>query len=153
MRKTKKLRDYLIEKLGDAEEAKSYLQAALEKYQADKDTEAFTLALRTIAEVQGGLSELAKRTHLNRQNLYRTLSGKGNPKLRTLEAILNGLGYRLSIETLTETSPPEADFQSTPYTPKQKATVEQFLRAAGTLNSGNPNTSVKIDEILYGSQS
>lgn len=154
MRKTRKLSDYLIEKLRDAEAAKSYLQVALEEYQAEHNAEALTLALHTIAKAQGGLSELAKRTNLNRQTLYRTLSGNGNPRLRTLGAILNGLGYRLSIEPLTGASPPEADFPpQTPYTPKQKATVERFLRSAGMLNSGDPNSSVKVDEILYGSQS
>ncbi|MFH1412569.1 MAG: BRO family protein [bacterium] len=30
---------------------------------------------------------------------YRALSGKGNPKIITLGAILNGLGFRLSIES------------------------------------------------------
>ena len=147
MRKTRKLSDYLIEKLRDAEEAKSYLQVALEEYQAEHDVEAFTFALRTIAKAQGGLSELAKRTNLNRQTLYRTLSGNGNLRLRTLGAILNGLGYRLSIEPLTGANPPESDFQSIPYTPKQKATMERFLKSAGGLNSSDPNSSVKVDEI------
>jgi probable addiction module antidote protein len=100
MRKMRKYRDYLIETLQDPEEATAYLQVALEEYQADHDTTALLIALRTVAEAQGGLSELARRTHLNRQNLYRTLSSNGNPKLNTLGTILNGLGYRLSVEPL-----------------------------------------------------
>ena len=100
MRKMRKYRDYLIETLQDPEEATAYLQVTLEEYMADNNTEAFLLALRTIAEAQGGLSELARRTCLNRQNLYRTLSSNGNPKLNTLGTILNGLGYRLSVEPL-----------------------------------------------------
>ncbi len=93
-----KFRNYLVEKLKDQEEAISYLKIALEEYEKDKNSEAFLLALRTVAEARGGLTELAKKTNLNRQNLYRTLSSKGNPKLNTLETILNGLGFRLSIE-------------------------------------------------------
>lgn len=100
MRTMRKFRDYLIENLQDAEEAMSYLQVALEEYQTDNDAEAFLLAVRTVAEAQGGLSELAERTNLNRQNLYRALASNGNPRLNTLGAILNGLGYRLSIEPL-----------------------------------------------------
>lgn len=100
MRKMRKYRDYLIETLQDPEEATAYLQVALEEYQADHDTAALLIALRSVAEAQGGLSELARRTRLNRQNLYRTLSSNGNPKLNTLGTILNGLGYRLSVEPL-----------------------------------------------------
>lgn len=90
-------RDYVKEKLKDPEEAVSYLNAALEEYEEDQDSEAFLLALRTVAEVRGGVSELSRKTNLNRQHLYRTLSGSGNPRLNTLEAVLHGLGFRLSI--------------------------------------------------------
>jgi probable addiction module antidote protein len=90
-------RDYLKEKLKDPEEAVSYLNTALEEYEKDKNTEAFLLALRTVTEVRGGITELAKKTNMNRQHLYRTLSEKGNPRLSTLETVLHGLGFRLSI--------------------------------------------------------
>jgi len=63
-------------------------------------TQAFLLALKDVAEAQGGLSKLAERTNLNRPNLYRALSAKGNPKLETISTILHGLGFRLSIESL-----------------------------------------------------
>lgn len=93
-------RDYLKEKLKDPAEAVSYLNTALEEYEKDKDTEAFLIALRTVTEVKGGITELAKKTDLNRQHLYRTLSKRGNPRLNTLEAVLHGLGFRLSIVPL-----------------------------------------------------
>jgi len=93
-------RDYLKEKLKTPEEAISYLNTALEEYEKDHNIEAFLLALRTIAEVKGGVTELARKTNLNRQHLYRTLSNKGNPRLNTLEAVLHGLGFRLSIVPL-----------------------------------------------------
>lgn len=32
------------------------------------------------AEAQGGMSQLAQQSELNRENLYRTLSLKGNPR-------------------------------------------------------------------------
>ena len=96
----REFREYLKEKLKNRETAVSYLNTALEEYEKDKDTDAFLLALRTVAEVRGGIGELAKKTNLNRQHLYRTLSNKGNPRLNTLETVLHGLGFRLSIVPL-----------------------------------------------------
>ena len=46
-------RDYHIEKLQDPEDARVYLDVALEEYEKDGDTEALLLALRDIAEAQG----------------------------------------------------------------------------------------------------
>jgi len=93
----REFREYLIEKLKDQEEAISYLNTALEEYEKDKNTNALLLALRTVAEARGGIGELAKKTNLNRQHLYRTLSKNGNPRIDTLDAVLNGLGFRFSI--------------------------------------------------------
>jgi probable addiction module antidote protein len=95
-------REYVKEKLKDPVEVISYLNTALEEYEKDHDTEAFLLAIRTAAEVSGGISELARRTSLNRQHLYRTLSKKGNPRLNTLNTVLHGLGFRLSIVPLEQ---------------------------------------------------
>ncbi|WP_420886602.1 DNA-binding protein [Candidatus Finniella inopinata] len=46
---------------------------------------------------RGGIGELAKKTSLNRQNLYKLFSAKRQPKIETLGVILDGLGFRLSI--------------------------------------------------------
>ena len=56
------------------------------------------LALRDVAEAQGGLTKLAERADLNRSNLYKVLSEEGNPRLKTLGAVLHELGFRLSVE-------------------------------------------------------
>jgi DNA-binding phage protein len=55
------------------------------------------LALRNVAEAQGGVNTLVKKAEVNRQNLYRILSSKGNPRLSTLGNVIRGLGFRLSI--------------------------------------------------------
>lgn len=91
-------KEYHIDCLKDPEEADAYLKIAIEEYQKDKDTEAFLLALRDVAEAQGGFGSLSRKTELNRQNLYRALSGKGNPRLDTLTTVLNALGFHLSIK-------------------------------------------------------
>ncbi len=97
----RRFEDTLIERLRDPKYARVFLDVALEEYEKDGDTEAFLLALRDVAEAQGGLLKLAERTKLNRQNLYKTLSAKGNPKLETVGAILRGLGFRLSVAPLS----------------------------------------------------
>lgn len=89
--------DYLIESLKDPEEAAAYLDAALE----EAEPELFLLALRNVAEAQGGLLKLSRKTKLNRANLYRMLSRKGNPELFSLESLLEALGLRLAVEVRT----------------------------------------------------
>ena len=96
--KYRKLDDHLKEVLTDPERAQGYLQLALEEFQEDSDLEAFLTALRSVAQAQGGIAHLAKQTGINRQHLYKALSGKGNPKLDTLSRILKGLGYRLRLD-------------------------------------------------------
>ena len=104
MPKIRKFNNYLIESLKDPKEASAYLNVALQEYKKDNDAEAFLLALRDVAEARGGLSRLAQKTKLNRQNLYRALSSKGNPQLITLGNILNGLGFHFSIEPIRQHS-------------------------------------------------
>lgn len=99
--KYQKLDDHLKAVLSDRDRAKGYLQLALEEFQEDGDTKAFLTALRSVAQAQGGLAHLAEETGINRQHLYRALSGKGNPKLGTLSRILRGLGYQLRLDFIT----------------------------------------------------
>jgi probable addiction module antidote protein len=98
LKNTKSYHDELIASLKKPKEADLYLRVAMEEYHDDGDIEALLVALRNIAEARGGMSKLAKKTHLNRQNLYNVLSEKGNPTLDTFELILKGLGYRLAIQ-------------------------------------------------------
>ena len=58
------------------------------------------LALRDVVEAQGGIAKIAEQANLNRQNLYKALSEEGNPRLKTLGAVLHGLGLRLSVEPI-----------------------------------------------------
>ena len=83
----------LIKALRDPPDAVEYLNASLE----DGDPEVFLLALRDVAEAQGGVAEVAEAAKLNRENLYRMLSNRGNPEFRSLDALLRALGFRLAI--------------------------------------------------------
>ena len=93
----RKYRKYLIERLSNREEAIGYLQAALEEYQNDSDTLAFLIALRSVAEAQGGLDELARRTHTAPDLLVKILSREDESHLDTIRAVLDVLGCRLSV--------------------------------------------------------
>ena len=44
-----------------------------------------------------GMTALAKATGLSRESLYRSLSGEGNPNLKTLLAVCSALGVTLHI--------------------------------------------------------
>ncbi|MFB3788871.1 MAG: DNA-binding protein [bacterium] len=92
--------EYKLERLKNKEYAQSYLQAALEAYQEYRDRDAFLNALRDLAEAQGGVPEIARRINKPKQSVYKALSEKGNPRLDTLDAILNSLGFRISIEPI-----------------------------------------------------
>jgi probable addiction module antidote protein len=55
------------------------------------------MALRAIAEAYGGLAAVAAQAGISRESLYRSLSPKGNPTLKTLLAVLKAMGLRLSV--------------------------------------------------------
>jgi probable addiction module antidote protein len=74
-----------------------YLKVALECLQDPDDRGASLLMLRAIAEAYGGLGAVAAKAGISRESLYRSLSPKGNPTLKTLVAVLNTMGLSLSV--------------------------------------------------------
>jgi len=90
-------RQIVQEIVKDPAEAAEYLTAALEEYENDGNLPSFLTAIRTVVEAQGGIGKLADKTKLNRQHLYRSLSEKGNPTIRTLNLILQNIGVKLTI--------------------------------------------------------
>ncbi len=84
---------YVLERLRDPQTAAAYLSAAA----GEKDPGAFLHALRNVTEAMGGISKIATRTGLNRQQLYRTLSKEGNPGLRSLTKILDASGLQFVV--------------------------------------------------------
>lgn len=94
MIKNKKYQDELIKSLKNPKEAAAYLNAALE----EGDAKLFLLALRNVAEAFGGMAKLSQRAKLNRENLYRMLSKKGNPEFYSMNILLNTLGLKLAVK-------------------------------------------------------
>jgi probable addiction module antidote protein len=76
---------------------RSFAAAYLDQVLAEGDQEELMLALRRLSQAFGGVPTVAERAGLNATTLYRTLSGQGNPELRTLRAVLDVMGLRLSI--------------------------------------------------------
>ena len=102
MNSTRPHDDAMVELLReDAAFAEEYLAASLEAIDEPGGREAQLMALRQVAQAQG-MDAVAERAGMQRESLYRALSPKGNLTLKTLLAILNGAGLRL---TVTRTSP------------------------------------------------
>ena len=88
-------KEWLLKKLQDQELAVGYLNETI----LDEDQRVFLITLKDVLMAQkGGMSEVAKKTKLNRQNLYRMLSSDGNPRWNNLKAIFDFLGLQVRLE-------------------------------------------------------
>jgi probable addiction module antidote protein len=89
------LQDYLHLKLQDKQEALAYLNAALN----DEDKRVFLIALKDVLDARGGdISDLSSTTKLNRVNLYRMLSQKGNPRWSSIRLVMEALGLSFNVK-------------------------------------------------------
>ena len=90
----------LVEALKDPREAAAYLNAAME----EGDRELFLLALRNVAEAHGGMAAVSEKAKLNRESMYRMLSKKGNPEIKSILTLLHSMGLKMSIEPRAKSS-------------------------------------------------
>ena len=99
MAKSRNYQDFLLEQLQDHDFAVAYLNEALnESLKGDEESQKlFLMALRNVAEAQGGIGALAKKAHVGRESLYKTLSGTGNPKWHTLVSLCVAMGLNLRL--------------------------------------------------------
>ena len=74
-----------------------YLLAACE----GGDASHIARALGDVARARG-IAELARKTGLTRQALYKALSGEGNPELATITTVADALGLQLTIVPATK---------------------------------------------------
>ncbi len=99
------LQEDVIERIqGNPEEARVYLNAALAQSRKDKNIEVLLCALRTLAEVKGGVESLSEGSGMNHQDLCEILSGKRYPRWEEIADIFRGLGYYLSVVRIQKTS-------------------------------------------------
>ena len=90
MAKTKTRRWDAVDYLKSDEDMAAYLEAALE----EGDTALFTAALGDIARAKG-MTEVARKTGLGRESLYKALSPDGNPEFATILKVVRSLGLDL----------------------------------------------------------
>ena len=90
--------DWLIEQLKSPKEAAAYIEAAIEQ----GDQAALMLALRQVAQAQGGIGAIASKANLTREATYRMLSKNGNPELRSFSALLAATGLRIAVRPVVK---------------------------------------------------
>ena len=87
MRNSGTWREYMIQRLAsDPGRIEGYLQAIMEEYQTFGDPRVVLLALRTVAEAEGGISVLAKRIDIEPEVLSQELS---SDKALTIDLLKN----------------------------------------------------------------
>lgn len=84
----------------DPELADAYLAAALEEASLPGGQYALLAALRHIAQAQG-MAMVAEKAGMPRESLYRALSPKGNPTIKTMLAVLGAAGLQLAVTRQT----------------------------------------------------
>jgi probable addiction module antidote protein len=82
----------IAEYLDSEEMIAAYLSSILE----DGDAAEFITALGDVARAKG-MAELAEKTGLGRESLYKTLSGKSKPRFDTVIKITRALGLNLNL--------------------------------------------------------
>ena len=93
MRKAKTRHYDAAEQLDSPADIAAYIEAALE----DGDARVIAHALGTVARARG-MSDIARKTGLGRESLYKALSPDGNPTLATVLKVVRALGVRLNAE-------------------------------------------------------
>ncbi len=77
------------------------IQAYIDEAAQTGDAAFITESLGVVARAKG-MTELAETTGLSRESLYRSLSNKGNPSLKSLLPILNALNLSITIGASTK---------------------------------------------------
>lgn len=87
-----------LERLKEPKRAEFAMKLAVKEFEKDGEIDVLLDTLRLVARAQGGIAELARRTSVSRQALSEALSADGNPRLRTFQSVLGGLGLRMSLK-------------------------------------------------------
>lgn len=75
----------------------AYIDAILE----DGDPKLIAAALGDVARSKG-MTEIAKKTGITREGLYKALSAEGDPRLTTFLGVIKSLGLRISVKPARE---------------------------------------------------
>ena len=92
------LDDFILEEWKDPKRAKFAMKVAMEEFEKDNNVEILLDTLRLVAQAQGGIAKLARKAEVSRKAIHEALSADGNPRLRTFQSMLSGLGLRMSVK-------------------------------------------------------
>jgi probable addiction module antidote protein len=81
-----------VDYLESEEEIAQYLNDA---YQ-DDDPRMFMIALGNVTKAKG-VAQIARKTGLNRESLYKVFSGQSSPQWSTVQSVMKALGCHLTI--------------------------------------------------------
>ncbi len=88
-----KLYNWNIEsELKTPEDRAAYIEAAMEEH----DPEFMVIALGDVARAEG-MSKVARKAKVTRENLYKAFALGGNPTVSTMMRVLNALGLTLRV--------------------------------------------------------
>ena len=97
----RKFEEHLYEKLRDPEYAAMYMETAMEMGGVDD----FLQALQEVIKAQeGGMRRAAEEIGHGRESLYKSISKRGNPGIKTVSNLLETLGLKITV-TPRETPP------------------------------------------------
>ena len=89
---TERISDFNITKyLENEEDIEYYLVAVM-----DEDPALLPAALREVARISGGMTELSRRTGLSREALYRSLAEESDPRYSTICRVIAAYGFELT---------------------------------------------------------
>ena len=87
-----RISDFDITKyLENEEDIEYYLEAVM-----DEDPALLPAALREVARISGGMTELSRRTGLTREALYRSLTEESDPRYSTICRVIAAYGFELT---------------------------------------------------------
>lgn len=85
----------VVDYLQTEQQIAEYLAVVLE----ENDPDAFIEALGTVARARS-MREIAEKTGLNRESLYKALKSESSPRFETIAKVVNALGLKLTVSVV-----------------------------------------------------
>ena len=85
--------DYLKD---DLELQKEYISELLNEYLKDNNTDAFLSALKPLIQLNGSISDFAKKSGINRTYFYKLFKKEVKPEFPTIVLIIKNLGFDIN---------------------------------------------------------
>lgn len=85
----------VVDYLQTEQQIAEYLAVVLE----ENDPDAFIEALGTVARARS-MREIAEKTGLNRESLYKALKSESSPRFETIAKVVHALGLKLTVSPI-----------------------------------------------------